>query len=186
MSEVRSLSRRFGGLAAVDRLSFSVDEGEIRGLIGPNGAGKTTTFNVISGFYRPTAGEVIYRGETISGLKTSDIARRGLVRTFQSTTLFHEFSVLDNVLVGCHLHGPVGFVGAILGTSRAIEDAARAVTSANLARLAGKSETDGGAEDVGLARWSRERPSAFSDERKLAGATLLVAHTRSGRDGDRN
>ena len=123
--EVRGLSRHFGGLAAVDRLSFSIDEGEIRGLIGPNGAGKTTTFNVISGFHRPTAGEVVYRGETISGLKTSDIARRGLVRTFQSATLFHEFSVLDNVLVGCHLHAPVGFVGAILGTSRAIEDAAR-------------------------------------------------------------
>ena len=78
--EVRDLSRHFGGLAAVDGLSFGVEEGEIRGLIGPNGAGKTTTFNVISGYYRPTAGDVVYRGETIARLKTSDIAARGLVR----------------------------------------------------------------------------------------------------------
>ena len=105
--EVRDLSRHFGGLAAVDGLSFGVEEGEIHGLIGPNGAGKTTTFNVISGYYQPTAGDVVYHGETIARLKTSDIAARGLVRTFQSTTLFQEFSVRDNVLVGCHLHARV-------------------------------------------------------------------------------
>ena len=119
--EVRDLSRHFGGLAAVDGLSFGVEEGEIRGLIGPNGAGKTTTFNVISGHYRPTAGDVVYRGETIARLKTSDIAARGLVRTFQSTTLFQEFSLRDNVLVGCHLHARVGALGAILGTGRRAE-----------------------------------------------------------------
>ena len=122
--EVRNLSRHFGGLAAVDGLSFSVDEGEIRGLIGPNGAGKTTIFNVISGFYQPTGGDVIYRGETISGLRTSAIAGRGLVRTFQSTTLFQEFTVLGNVLVGCHLHAPVSLWGAIAGAGRAVEIAA--------------------------------------------------------------
>lgn len=119
--DVRGLSRHFGGLAAVDDLSFRVEEGEIRGLIGPNGAGKTTTFNVISGYYRPTSGDVVYRGETISGLKVSEIARRGLVRTFQSTTLFHEFTVLRNVLVGCHLHARASLLGAIVGTSRAVE-----------------------------------------------------------------
>ena len=119
--EVRNLSRHFGGLAAVDGLTFKVGEGEIRGLIGPNGAGKTTTFNVISGYYRPTSGEVIYRGEVISGLKTSDIARRGLVRTFQSTTLFHELTVLENVLVGRHLHAPEGFFGAVFGRGRKVE-----------------------------------------------------------------
>ena len=129
--EVRSLSRHFGGISAVDGLTFHVNEGEIRGLIGPNGAGKTTTFNVISGYYRPTAGEVVYRGEAISGMKVSDIARRGVVRTFQSTTLFHEFTVLENVLVGRHLQTPAGFLGAIFGTARrgarAAEERAREI-----------------------------------------------------------
>ena len=98
--EVDNLTRRFGGLSAVSELSFAVEEGEIRGLIGPNGAGKTTTFNVITGFYRPTAGRIRYRGEDISGLSTNLIAKRGLVRTFQHTTLFQEFTVFKNVLVG--------------------------------------------------------------------------------------
>lgn len=97
------LSRRFGGLTAVDDLSFQVDEGEIRGLIGPNGAGKTTTFNVISGFYPPTGGRVIFEDQDISGLPPHKIAALGLVRTFQQTTLFKEMTVLDNVFVGGHL-----------------------------------------------------------------------------------
>ena len=117
--ELDRVTKRFGGLTAVRDLSFHVEEGEIRGLIGPNGAGKTTTFNVISGFYRPTAGEVRYRGKPISGLRTSRIAEDGLVRTFQSTTLFHEMTVVENMLVGCHLRARSGLFGAILGTDRA-------------------------------------------------------------------
>jgi branched-chain amino acid transport system ATP-binding protein len=116
--EVENVTQRFGGLTAVDQLSFSVEEGEIRGLIGPNGAGKTTTFNVISGFYAPTSGRVIYDGSDISGLKTSQIAKLGLIRTFQGTTLFHEFSCLDNVLMGCHLSAESRLIPAILGSDR--------------------------------------------------------------------
>ena len=101
--EVDGLTRRFGGLTAVDNLSFSVAAGEIRGLIGPNGAGKTTTFNVISGAYAPTSGQIRFQGEPIAGLTSHDIAARGLVRSFQQTTLFKELSVLDNVLIGAHL-----------------------------------------------------------------------------------
>ncbi len=119
--EVRDLSRHFGGLAAVNSLSFAVEEGAIHGLIGPNGAGKTTTFNVISGFYRPTAGEVVFGGRRISGLRPSRIAARGVVRTFQATTLFQELTVFENVLVGCHLHSRVGPIGALLGSNRRIE-----------------------------------------------------------------
>ena len=119
--ETRSLSRRFGGLTAVSDLSFAVEAGEIRGLIGPNGAGKTTTFNVISGFYAPSAGQVFYRERDISGLKTSAIAALGLVRTFQATVLFHEFSVFENLRVGCHLHAPRGFFTALAGGGRAGE-----------------------------------------------------------------
>jgi branched-chain amino acid transport system ATP-binding protein len=119
--EVRAVSRHFGGLAAVRELSFVVHAGEIRGLVGPNGAGKTTTFNVISGFYRPSSGEVLYQGRRISGLRPSAIAARGLVRTFQATTLFHQLSVFENVLIGCHLHAKVGLIEALLGTARRIE-----------------------------------------------------------------
>jgi branched-chain amino acid transport system ATP-binding protein len=113
--EVDHLTRRFGGLSAVSDLSFALEEGEIRGLIGPNGAGKTTTFDVITGFYRPTAGRVLYRGEDISGLATNQIAKRGLVRTFQHTTLFQEFTAFKNVLVGCHLHARVNLLDAVFG-----------------------------------------------------------------------
>ena len=125
MLEVRNLSRNFGGLVAVSDLSFSVGEGEIRGLIGPNGAGKTTTFNVISGFYAPSAGQVLFRGEDISGMRTSAIAARGLVRTFQATTLFQELTVMENVLVGCHLHARTDPLRALIGADRQREAAAR-------------------------------------------------------------
>ena len=119
--EARGLTRRFGGLVAVDNFSFSVREGTIHGLIGPNGAGKTTTFNVISGFYAPSAGQVFFRGLDISGRKTSELAAMGLVRTFQGSTLFQEFSVLDNIRVGRHLGARAGFLSRLLGTVRQYE-----------------------------------------------------------------
>jgi len=127
--EVQGLTKNFGGLAAVDNLSFQVERGEIRGLIGPNGAGKTTTFNVISGFYAPSAGKVIYDGKDISGWTSSAIAERGLIRTFQLTTLFQEFSVWQNVLVGCHLHARSGFVSGVLGRDRQKRRAAEDMAS---------------------------------------------------------
>jgi branched-chain amino acid transport system ATP-binding protein len=123
--ETQRLTRRFGGLTAVSDLSFGVEEHAIHGLIGPNGAGKTTTFNVISGFYSPSSGQVLYRGEDISGLSTSRIAELGIVRTFQGTTLFHQFSVLDNVLVGCHLRARSNLFAGILGRDRAQQGEAR-------------------------------------------------------------
>jgi len=131
--DVQGLSRRFGGLAAVSDVSFSVEEGAIHGLIGPNGAGKTTTFNVISGFYRPTAGRVVYQGRDIGGLGTAEIARRGLVRTFQSTTLFREMTVLENVLVGRHLHAGASFLRRLFGFAAAVERDARTAAEALLA-----------------------------------------------------
>jgi branched-chain amino acid transport system ATP-binding protein len=98
--EVEDLSVRFGGLAAVDGVSFSVHEGQVLGLIGPNGAGKTTCFNLITGFLRPTRGRVRFRGESVSGLAPHLIARRGLVRTFQKTSLFPRLTVRENVMIG--------------------------------------------------------------------------------------
>ncbi len=131
--EVRDLCRSFGGLAAVRDLSFSVEEGEIHGLIGPNGAGKTTTFNVVSGFYAPSAGEVLFKGRRISGLRPSRIAARGVVRTFQATTLFQELTVFENVLIGRHLRARAGPLSAMLGAGRRTERAAAARAEAILA-----------------------------------------------------
>ena len=131
--EARGLTRRFGGLVAVNNFSFSVHEGVIHGLIGPNGAGKTTTFNVISGFYAPTGGRVFLRGLDISGRKTSALAAMGLVRTFQGSTLFQEFSVLDNVRVGRHLGARAGFLSRLIGTDRLSEREADARARETLA-----------------------------------------------------
>jgi branched-chain amino acid transport system ATP-binding protein len=122
--ELRNLTRRFGGLRAVDDLSVSVFPGTIHGLIGPNGAGKTTTFNLISGFYAPTSGRILYEGSDVGGQKTSRLANLGLIRTFQGTVLFQELSVLDNVRVGCHRNARAGFVTRLAGRDRALERAA--------------------------------------------------------------
>ena len=113
-----SLTMRFGGLAAVNDLSFAVEAGEIRGLIGPNGAGKTTLFNLISGFYRPHSGRVAYDGRDIAGMQMSDVAARGLVRTFQHSALFRELTLTENVLVGGHLRQRPGFFSSVLGLDR--------------------------------------------------------------------
>ncbi len=122
--QVRDLGRTFGGIIAVSDLTLDVKAGSIHGLIGPNGAGKTTTFNVISGFYAPSRGKVIYLGDDISGRATSALAELGLVRTFQGTTLFQEFTVLDNVRLGCHRSARAGLFQRVLGTDRAMEEAA--------------------------------------------------------------
>lgn len=121
--EVKGLSKYFGGLAALNDLDMSISEGEIRGLIGPNGSGKTTLYNVISGVYRPTSGTVVYQGVDISHLPPSTIAKMGLVRTFQQTALFMDFTVLQNISVGRHLHAGesvFGVIGSTPGT-RAVE-----------------------------------------------------------------
>ncbi|MBW4975640.1 leucine/isoleucine/valine transporter subunit; ATP-binding component of ABC superfamily [Roseovarius sp. EC-HK134] len=116
--EMRGLTMRFGGLMAVDGLSFKVAHGSIHGLIGPNGAGKTTTFNMISGFYTPTSGQILLRGEDISGLAMHEVARRGVVRTFQHSTLFAELTVLENALVGTHMPFRPNIFAAIIGWDR--------------------------------------------------------------------
>ena len=123
--ETRRLSKHFGGLIAVKNLSFQVAEGRIHGLIGPNGAGKSTAFNVISGFYAPTSGQVIYDGQDISGMRPDRIASLGLVRSFQGSSVYAELSVFDNVMVGCHLRARANLPRTILGLNRSAERNAR-------------------------------------------------------------
>lgn len=113
--EVRGLRKHFGGLVAINDLSFHIEKGGILGIIGPNGAGKTTVFNLITGVYSPTAGKVEFKGEDITGLRPSMIAEKGIVRTWQVTSLFANMTVLQNVIIGCHLVGKIGLWQAIVG-----------------------------------------------------------------------
>ena len=94
---------RFGGLVAVDNVSFELQQGVLFGLIGPNGAGKTTVFNIVTGVYSPTSGDILFHGERINGLAPHKIARKGICRTFQNIRLFKTLSVLDNVVVDIRL-----------------------------------------------------------------------------------
>ena len=119
MLEVRELTRRFGGLTAVDRVSTRIDAGELVGLIGPNGAGKTTLFNLISGVTPPSSGEVLFEGRAISGLKPFEIARLGIGRTFQNLRVFPNMTVFDNVSVGAIGRSPNRMRDALLGTGAA-------------------------------------------------------------------
>jgi branched-chain amino acid transport system ATP-binding protein len=115
--ELREVSRRFGGLLAVGGVSMAVAQGTIHGLIGPNGAGKSTVFNLITGVLPLSAGEIRFKGERISGLRPSEVCRRGIARTFQATALFRESTVLDNVLVASHLGAERGFLRTLLASA---------------------------------------------------------------------
>lgn len=123
--ETRELTKTFGGLTAVDHLSFAVEEGTIHGLIGPNGAGKSTAYNLISGFYAPTTGQVFYDGEDISGVRPEKIAERGLTRSFQSGSMYPEFNVFENVLSACYLSARSNLLATILGLNVPRENAAK-------------------------------------------------------------
>lgn len=129
--EVKGLTKRFGGLTAVNDVSFSVKEKEILSVIGPNGAGKSTLFKLISSFLKPTGGEVLFRGERISNLAPYIAARRGVVRTFQETTIFRNMSVRNNVIVAHQLRAEASLLGFFLGTAQARRDEERFAESAD-------------------------------------------------------
>jgi branched-chain amino acid transport system ATP-binding protein len=107
------VTMQFGGITALDNVTIHVDPGEIMGLIGPNGAGKTTVFNVVTGVYRPTSGDVRFNGESIAGEKRYRITRRGIARTFQNIRLFPEMTALENVMVGADAHARTSVPGAL-------------------------------------------------------------------------
>jgi branched-chain amino acid transport system ATP-binding protein len=109
---------QFGGLVAVNALDMSVRRGQIYGLIGPNGAGKTTVFNLLTGVYKPTSGEIYFQGNRIDGLRSYEISRRGVSRTFQNIRLFPSMSVLENVMTACHRHAKQTLVDAVFRLPR--------------------------------------------------------------------
>jgi branched-chain amino acid transport system ATP-binding protein len=115
----RELTVRFGGLVAVNKVSFEVQEGEVFTLIGPNGAGKTTVFNLISRIYTPTAGEIFYRGQSLTAEPPHAVAALGIARTFQNIELFEHASVLQNLLIGTHVHRGTGFIDDLFFTPTA-------------------------------------------------------------------
>jgi branched-chain amino acid transport system ATP-binding protein len=115
---LNGVSKYFGGLAAINKLDLEIDEGEIRGLIGPNGAGKTTIFNVITGELKANAGQILYEGKLLSGLRTHQIAKMGIVRTYQLVTLFPGYTSLQNILVGFHLGSRFGLLDFIFSTKK--------------------------------------------------------------------
>ena len=118
MLEVQGLTKRFGGLAAVKDVSCSFERGRITAVIGPNGAGKTTFFNLCAGTYRPTEGRILLDGQDITGMRPDRVAHRGIARTFQTTTLFEDASVLDNLIVGHRLRTGSTLLDVVLNTKR--------------------------------------------------------------------
>jgi len=123
----RSMTKRFGGLVAVGGLDLEVGDRAIHSIIGPNGAGKTTVFNCVTGFYRPEEGEILFRGEPVNGLDPDQIARLGVARTYQNIRLFGNMTVLENVMVGEHIHLTSTWMGAILNTNETQRSEAEAV-----------------------------------------------------------
>ena len=116
--EVDHVTLRFGGVVALNDVSFSLRKGEIFGLIGPNGAGKTTCFNAMTGVYRPTSGSIRFNGESIVGKKKHEITRGGIARTFQNVRLFPEMTALENVMVGADAHHKTSVIGALFRLPR--------------------------------------------------------------------
>jgi len=167
--ECRSLTRRFGGLVALDAFYLEVRPGEVVGLIGPNGAGKTTAFNVVTGIHRPTAGEVCFEGRSLAGLRPSAILRRGIARTFQSIRLFRGMTALENVLVGRHARLRSGPLGAILRSRRVVEEERAAVDFAmELLRFTG----------IGRHALARADSLSYGDQRRAEIARALASEPR--------
>ena len=120
--EARAVGKRFGGVLALSSVSFALERGEIYGLIGPNGAGKTTLFNVLTGMYAPDAGDFLFDGKRLTGLKPNEIAAAGIARTFQNIRLFGNLSALENVMIGRHVRTRAGVLGAVLRNRRTLEE----------------------------------------------------------------
>ncbi|HOA71406.1 MAG: ABC transporter ATP-binding protein [Bacillota bacterium] len=123
--ELRKVSKSFGGITAVRDVSLSVEQGAILGLIGPNGAGKTTLFNLVTGIYAPTSGEILFGGRNLAELQPHEITDSGLARTFQNIRIFGQMTVLENVMIGRHCRTKAGVLGAILGIPRVRKEEAQ-------------------------------------------------------------
>jgi branched-chain amino acid transport system ATP-binding protein len=162
---VEGLTKAFGGLTAVNELTMSVGDHEKVGLIGPNGAGKTTAFNAMTGFTKPTSGRVVFNGENIAGLSAHSVAEKGVVRTFQLTSVFGDFTVLENIMVGSHLHPKTGFWEALLHTRGSREKQKQVMSKAMAV-----------AEFAGLADLADKRANVLSHgQKRILGIAVALA-----------
>lgn len=162
--DIRSVSRHFGGLKAVDEVSFTVSDGEIISIIGPNGAGKTTLFNLLTGQLAPTHGSLFYLGQDISRLKPHHRARRGFGRTFQISQTMTSMTVLENAMIGAFLHGP--------GVREAAERAERMLELVGLSAEAGRRSSEltlGGRRRLEVARALAMEPRIVLLDEVMAG-----------------
>lgn len=166
MLEIKGLTKQFGGLTAIDHLDLSIEQGQIIGLIGPNGAGKTTVFNIITGVYKVSAGDIVLGGQKITNLPAHRVTQRGITRTFQNIRLFGQMTVLDNVRIGRHCRTQTGLFGAILrGEAVRAEEAAIREDAARLLAM------------VGLADKQAELACnlAYGEQRRLEIARALAS-----------
>jgi branched-chain amino acid transport system ATP-binding protein len=164
--EVEGVTVRFGGLAALEDVSFTARAGETVGVIGPNGAGKTTLFNVICGFVRPDAGQLRWRGESLDGVRPSQLTRRGIARTLQGVGLFEGLTAVENVMAGAARHARAGLVSALLGLPRSDRDE-RALRERALAAL----------DELGVADVAGRLPGSlpYPVRKRVSIARALVA-----------
>ncbi|GHG23160.1 ABC transporter ATP-binding protein [Deinococcus indicus] len=179
MLEVQDLGIRFGGLHAVKDVTASIPAGQITAIIGPNGAGKSTFFNLISGFYQPTSGRIQFAGEDITRLKTHEVVSRGIARTFQTTTIYRELSVLENAMIGHRVRTRAGLLDALLRTGRERQDvqgsrdgAMAALTRVGLAaqaHLPAGALTQEGQKRVGIAMALSSDPKLLLLDEPAAG-----------------
>ena len=167
--DVRGVAKRFGGLQALEDVSFSIEKGEIYGLIGPNGAGKTTLFNVLTGVYAVDAGSFHFEGREVSGLAPHEIATSGIARTFQNIRLFANLSALENVMIGRHVRTRAGVIGAVLRNRRTLAEE-REIVSKALALL----------DYVGIRPRANDRAGSlpYGDQRRLEIARALATEPR--------
>jgi branched-chain amino acid transport system ATP-binding protein len=169
--EVNHLTKTFGGLTAVNDVTFSIEAGEISAIIGPNGAGKTTLFNLISGFLEPTAGSVTFNGEAITGVPVAAVAAKGLVRTFQLVQLFPDLTALGNVRVGSHLQSSGGVWSALLRNKRSRDQAVAVDANAReLLAFVGL----GGRDDMGATELTYGQQRLLEVARALATKPKLL------------
>lgn len=168
--QLKEATIKFGGLTAVDSVTFDLNQGDLFGLIGPNGAGKTTCFNIITGVYKPTSGQIWFDGKEISGVPSNKIASLGICRTFQNIRLFPTLSVLDNVVVGSYLRHKSSLLSGLLLGPGAIKDTNRlreeAMAMLEVVNLAG--EADARASDLPYGKQRRlEIARAMATQPKL-------------------
>ncbi|WP_456433668.1 ABC transporter ATP-binding protein [Nitratifractor sp.] len=167
--EVRNVTMKFGGVTAIDDLSFKVEKGQIYGLIGPNGAGKTTIFNIITGNYLPTEGQILFDGQDITGTKPHKVVDKGIARTFQNIRLFKSMTVLENVLIGFHDRIRYSYLEAILRFPR-FHTYERRI----------RAEAMGLLEEFGIASFADTNATALSygNQRKVEIARALATQPR--------